>query len=164
MPDTEYKNSEHPNDRTPLPAVAPSDPSRADWRRRSPPYVCCVGGAAGDSAGSELPPLLRPTSVAGHSARSECSFECRLRAGRSVRNRKARCTRPRRVSRRHRSGPVLSRAWFGLYGARSACYHLHPDDVTLVWDRLPMTLVFTGVLAVAIAGAAALSPLRAGAR
>jgi len=36
-------------------------------------------------------------------------------------------------------------------GLGSAWYHLHPDDVTLVWDRLPMTLVFTGVLGVAIA-------------
>jgi hypothetical protein len=36
-------------------------------------------------------------------------------------------------------------------GLGSAWYHLDPDDVTLAWDRLPMTLVFTGVLAVAIA-------------
>ena len=36
-------------------------------------------------------------------------------------------------------------------GLGSAWYHLNPDDVTLAWDRLPMTLVFTGVLGVAIA-------------
>jgi len=36
-------------------------------------------------------------------------------------------------------------------GLGSAWYHLDPDDVTLAWDRLPMTLVFTGVLGVAIA-------------
>jgi hypothetical protein len=36
-------------------------------------------------------------------------------------------------------------------GIGSAWYHLDPDDVTLAWDRLPMTLVFTGVLGAAIA-------------
>jgi hypothetical protein len=36
-------------------------------------------------------------------------------------------------------------------GTGSAWYHLNPDDVTLAWDRLPMTLVFTGVLGIAIA-------------
>ena len=36
-------------------------------------------------------------------------------------------------------------------GLGSAWYHLDPDDATLVWDRLPMTVVFTGVLGVAIA-------------
>ena len=36
-------------------------------------------------------------------------------------------------------------------GVGSAWYHLNPDDVTLAWDRLPMTLVFTGVLGAAIA-------------
>ncbi len=36
-------------------------------------------------------------------------------------------------------------------GAGSAWYHLNPNDATLVWDRLPMTLVFTGVLGAAIA-------------
>jgi hypothetical protein len=33
----------------------------------------------------------------------------------------------------------------------SAWYHLDPTDATLVWDRLPMTLVFAGVLGAAIA-------------
>ena len=33
----------------------------------------------------------------------------------------------------------------------SAWYHLAPSDSTLVWDRLPMTLAFTGVLGTAIA-------------
>ncbi len=36
-------------------------------------------------------------------------------------------------------------------GIGSAWYHLNPVDVTLAWDRLPMTLVFTGVLGAAIA-------------
>jgi hypothetical protein len=35
--------------------------------------------------------------------------------------------------------------------AGSAWYHVNPTDATLVWDRLPMTLVFTGVLGAAIA-------------
>jgi hypothetical protein len=29
----------------------------------------------------------------------------------------------------------------------SSCYHLQPDNVTLVWDRLPMTLAFMGLVA-----------------
>src|ERR1700704_1551202 len=33
----------------------------------------------------------------------------------------------------------------------SAWYHLDPTNATLVWDRLPMTLVFAGVLGAAIA-------------
>ena len=33
----------------------------------------------------------------------------------------------------------------------SAWYHLNPTDATLVWDRLPMTIVFAGVLGAAIA-------------
>ena len=32
----------------------------------------------------------------------------------------------------------------------SAWYHYNPTDVTLVWDRLPMTVVFAGVLGAAI--------------
>jgi len=40
---------------------------------------------------------------------------------------------------------------FFLTGAGSAWYHAQPNDATLVWDRLPMTLVLAGVIAVAIA-------------
>ena len=36
-------------------------------------------------------------------------------------------------------------------GVGSAWYHLEPNDATLGWDRLPMTLVFAGVLGAAIA-------------
>ncbi len=36
-------------------------------------------------------------------------------------------------------------------GAGSAWYHLEPNDAALGWDRLPMTLVFAGVLGAAIA-------------
>jgi len=32
----------------------------------------------------------------------------------------------------------------------SAYYHLHPNSRTLFWDRLPMTLVFTSILAMTI--------------
>jgi hypothetical protein len=41
----------------------------------------------------------------------------------------------------------------GILGtaAGSAWYHLNPTDETLFWDRLPMTIVFAGVLAAAIA-------------
>ena len=45
--------------------------------------------------------------------------------------------------------------WFvavGVIGTAlgSAWYHLHPTDATLVWDRLPMTIDFSGVLGAAI--------------
>jgi len=53
-----------------------------------------------------------------------------------------------------------------LTGLGSAYYHLAPDNARLVWDRLPMTLVFMGLLAATIAerigaaaGLAALPPL-----
>ena len=36
-------------------------------------------------------------------------------------------------------------------GAGSAWYHLEPNDATLGWDRLPMTVVFAGMLGAAIA-------------
>ena len=32
----------------------------------------------------------------------------------------------------------------------SGYYHLHPNDATLVWDRLPITLVFMGLLTLVI--------------
>jgi Ceramidase len=32
-------------------------------------------------------------------------------------------------------------------GAGSICYHLQPNDARLVWDRLPMTVVFMSLLA-----------------
>lgn len=46
---------------------------------------------------------------------------------------------------------MVPRIGFGSSGIGSAWYHLDPDDVTLAWDRLPITLVFTGVLGTAIA-------------
>jgi hypothetical protein len=35
--------------------------------------------------------------------------------------------------------------------AGSTWYHLDPNDATLAWDRVPMTVVFAGVLGVALA-------------
>lgn len=32
----------------------------------------------------------------------------------------------------------------------SSYYHLHPDDARLVWDRLPMTVAFTSIMAIFI--------------
>jgi hypothetical protein len=40
------------------------------------------------------------------------------------------------------AGPGLILTSFG-----SAYYHVAPSDATLVWDRLPMTIVFAGILA-----------------
>jgi hypothetical protein len=42
-------------------------------------------------------------------------------------------------------------AGFVLTGIGSAWYHWQPNDATLVWDRLPMTLVLAGVISTAIA-------------
>ncbi|MBI4638954.1 MAG: alkaline phytoceramidase [Candidatus Rokubacteria bacterium] len=39
-------------------------------------------------------------------------------------------------------------AGVGLAGLGSARYHLAPSDASLVWDRLPITLVFTTLLAI----------------
>ena len=38
-----------------------------------------------------------------------------------------------------------------LVGLGSGYYHLHPDNRTLFWDRLPMTLVFMALFAAALA-------------
>ena len=48
-------------------------------------------------------------------------------------------------------------AWLVLFAGAmltapgSAWYHWHPDDARLVWDRLPMTLGFTGLLVAVLA-------------
>lgn len=38
-----------------------------------------------------------------------------------------------------------------LTGFGSAYYHWHPDNDTLIWDRIPMTLVFMSLLAATVA-------------
>ena len=55
-----------------------------------------------------------------------------------------------------------------LVAAGSAWYHLHPNNQTLVWDRLPMTVVFMSLVALVIgdrigprAGRAVFGPLLA---
>jgi hypothetical protein len=59
--------------------------------------------------------------------------------------------------RRARFNPVTEAGlWLialGILGtaAGSTLYHLNPTDATLFWDRLPMTIVFAGVLGAAIA-------------
>jgi hypothetical protein len=37
-----------------------------------------------------------------------------------------------------------------LTGLGSAIYHLHPDNASLVWDRLPMTLAFMGLFSLVV--------------
>jgi hypothetical protein len=44
-----------------------------------------------------------------------------------------------------RASLVVSFAGMALSGFGSIWYHLSPTDVTLVWDRLPMTIAFAGV-------------------
>ena len=53
-----------------------------------------------------------------------------------------------------------------MTGLGSAYYHLHPDNDTLVWDRIPMTIVFMSFLCATVsqlidtkAGAILLAPL-----
>jgi uncharacterized membrane protein len=40
---------------------------------------------------------------------------------------------------------------FVFTGLGSAWYHLQPNDATLVWDRLPMTIVFAGLFGAGLA-------------
>lgn len=57
-----------------------------------------------------------------------------------------------------RFGAAFERwAYFAIFGGAllvglgSGYYHLHPDNRTLFWDRLPMTLVFMALLSAAVA-------------
>lgn len=49
-----------------------------------------------------------------------------------------------------RSAFLILFTGIGLTGLGSASYHLAPDNVTLFWDRLPMTIVFMSLLAITI--------------
>jgi hypothetical protein len=69
-----------------------------------------------------------------------------------------------------RRGPAIVILFLGvlLTGFGSAYYHFDPDDSTLFWDRLPMTVIFVAILAIGIeervdakAGAILLWPLLA---
>ncbi|HTR09000.1 MAG TPA: hypothetical protein VMJ11_20585 [Paraburkholderia sp.] len=55
----------------------------------------------------------------------------------------------RNASRQPPQFPGMAVAGFGLVltAIGSAYYHWAPSDATLVWDRLPMTIVFAGILA-----------------
>jgi hypothetical protein len=68
--------------------------------------------------------------------------------------------------------PPLRGAYFCLFagiflvGFGSAYYHLHPDNATIVWDRLPLAVAFMAILAIAVGehigvrwGARLLAPL-----
>ncbi len=54
------------------------------------------------------------------------------------------------VDRRERVPHLVLFAGVTLASAGSAYYHLAPDNARLVWDRLPMTLGFMGLLAALI--------------
>src|SRR5207244_5710685 len=55
---------------------------------------------------------------------------------------------PRRLPLRSATATSLwcVAAGFVLTGVGSAWYHSQPNDATLLWDRLPMTLVLAGVI------------------
>ena len=60
------------------------------------------------------------------------------------------------TTRVHLSGATAIALWcvavgFVLTGIGSGWYHRQPNDPTLAWDRLPMTLVIAGVVGAAVA-------------
>jgi uncharacterized membrane protein HdeD (DUF308 family) len=62
------------------------------------------------------------------------------------------------LSRQRMRFPATTEAGLGLIAlgiiataVGSAWYHLNPTDATLFWDRLPLTIVFAGILGTAIA-------------
>ena len=57
----------------------------------------------------------------------------------------------RRAALEERTALLILFAGVGLTGFGSAYYHLAPGNVTLFWDRLPMTIVFMSLFAVIIA-------------
>lgn len=57
----------------------------------------------------------------------------------------------RRAALEERTALLILFAGVGLTGFGSAYYHLTPGNVTLFWDRLPMTIVFMSLFAVIIA-------------
>ncbi len=54
---------------------------------------------------------------------------------------------PRLAAAQSRGGYLLLCVGVCLVGLGSAYYHLAPSNSTLLWDRLPMTVVFTALLA-----------------
>lgn len=46
---------------------------------------------------------------------------------------------------------IIFFAGVAMVSAGSACYHLNPNNETLVWDRLPMTVGFMGLLVALLA-------------
>ena len=60
-----------------------------------------------------------------------------------------------------RTALVVMFTGVALTAVGSAWYHLAPGDATLVWDRLPMTMVFTPLIALLLGERRALWPLLA---
>src|SRR5215469_8177801 len=54
--------------------------------------------------------------------------------------------------RRYRDNPATLVFFFGVFltGIGSSYYHWDPNDDTLFWDRLPMTLSFVAILALVV--------------
>jgi len=57
------------------------------------------------------------------------------------------CWRRRASDAVQMPGMLMVSLGFVMAAAGSAVYHLRPTDATLVWDRLPMTVIFAGILA-----------------
>ena len=56
--------------------------------------------------------------------------------------------------RRFRNSPATVVFFLGVFltGIGSSYYHWNPNDDTLFWDRLPMTLSFAAILALVVEG------------
>ena len=61
-----------------------------------------------------------------------------------------RSPKPRFGAPFERGAYIVAFAGTLLVGFGSGYYHLHPDNRTLFWDRLPMTLVFMALLSAAV--------------
>jgi hypothetical protein len=99
-----------------------------------------IDAASAIFAKSELPSVRRPTHFVRHTGFLERCFEStfhRSRRGRLV------ATALRFNKRRAFLGILLT-------GFGSSYYHLDPNDGTLFWDRLPMTLCFAAILAAVV--------------
>ena len=59
--------------------------------------------------------------------------------------------RGRKLSQASQAGLWCTALGLCLTALGSSWYHLEPSDARLVWDRVPMTLIFAGLLGMAIA-------------
>ena len=99
-----------------------------------------IAALTGYPAGSKLPPIRRPA----HDIRHPEFLERRLESP---------IPRSRRAGlRRFHQNPATAVFFAGVFltGIGSSHYHWNPNDGTLFWDRLPMTLSFAAIFALVV--------------